>query len=145
MRRVAVVTLGLVLSVMQTASGDGAKDADAIKGTWLAATAELGGRPFPDEVRKSIQLTLKGGTYTVTVGKNPDRGTVKLDPSATPKAMDVTGTEGPNKGKTFPAIYELDGDTLRICYDLGGKARPTEFKTAAGTQQFLVTYKRQKP
>ena len=58
--------------------------------------------------------------------------------------MDITGTEGPNKGKTFLAVYELDGDTLRICYDLSGKSRPTEFKTTEGTQLFLVSYKREK-
>jgi uncharacterized protein (TIGR03067 family) len=59
--------------------------------------------------------------------------------------MDITGTDGPNKGKTILAIYERDGDTLRVCYDLSGKSRPTEFKTETGTQLFLVTYKREKP
>ena len=34
--------------------------------------------------------------------------------------MTITGTEGPNRGKTFPAIYELKDDTLRICDDLSG-------------------------
>ncbi len=67
---------------------------------------------------------------------------MKLDSSARPKALDITGTEGPNKGKTILAIYELDGDTFRVCYDLSGKSRPTEFKTKAETQLFLVSYKR---
>ena len=87
----------------------------------------------------------KDGKYTLTVGKKTDQGTVKLKPSAKPKEMDITGTDGPNKGKTILAIYERDGDTLRICYDLGGKKRPGEFKTREGTQLFLVTYKRAKP
>jgi uncharacterized protein (TIGR03067 family) len=56
--------------------------------------------------------------------------------------MTITGTEGPNYGKTFPAIYELKGDTLRICYDLSGTKRPTEFKSVAGTRLYLVTYHR---
>jgi uncharacterized protein (TIGR03067 family) len=120
------------------------EDGDAMQGTWLASTAELAGNQFPDEVRKSIKLVIKDGQYTVTVGGAPDKGTVKLDPSAKPKAMDITGTEGPNKGKTILAIYEVEGDTLQVCYDLGGKNRPAEFKTKAGTQLFLVTYKREK-
>ena len=37
---------------------------------------------------------------------------MKYIPDTSPKAMEVTGTDGPNKGKTFPAIYELKGDTL---------------------------------
>ena len=56
--------------------------------------------------------------------------------------MDVIGTDGPNKGKTFLAIYELEGDMLRICYDLAGKTRPTAFATEQGTKLFLVRYRR---
>src|SRR5262249_55380185 len=118
---------------------------DSIEGTWVPSAAELGGKTFLDEVRKTIRLVVEGDRYTVTVGTEPDRGTCKLDPSAKPKALDITGTDGPNKGRTILAIYERDGDTLRICYDLSGKGRPREFKTEAGTRLFLVTYKREGP
>ena len=139
------VVLALVLAFSLAADGGDAKDGDNLQGTWLPSTAELGGKMFPDEVRKSIKLVVKDTQYTVTVGKEADQGTVKLNPSAKPKEMDIIGTDGPNKGKTILAIYERDGDTLRICYDLSGKGRPTEFKTKEGTQLFLVTYKREKP
>ena len=141
MRWIPFFTLTMVLSVMQTARSDDPKDTDTIQGTWLASTAELGGKPFPEEVRKSIKLTIKDGKYTVTVGKTPDHGTSKLDPSAKPKAMDITGTEGPNKGKTFQAIYELDGDTLKIAT---GKERPSGFKSKPGSGIAVVVYKRDK-
>jgi uncharacterized protein (TIGR03067 family) len=140
-----LVVLALALSLAPAANSGDAKDGATLDGTWLPETAELGGKMFPDEVRKTIKLVVKDGKYTVTVGKAVDQGTVKLNPAAKPKEMDITGTDGPNKGKTFPAIYERDGDTLRVCYDLSGKTRPTEFKTKEGTQQFLVTYKREKP
>lgn len=136
-------TLGLARLVPNEM--DDSDDASSTDGTWLASAAELGGEKFPDEVRKSISLVIDDGKYTVMVGKNPDRGTVKLDPSKKPMEIDITGTEGPNKGKTFLAIYEKTGDTLRVCYDLSGKARPAEFKSEKGTLQFLVTYERRKP
>jgi uncharacterized protein (TIGR03067 family) len=139
------VVLTMVFSFSPAAKGGDAKDGDSIGGTWLPSTAELGGKMFPDEVRKSIKLVLKDDKYTVTVGDRVDQGTVKLNPAANPKELDITGTEGPNKGKKILAIYERDGDTLRICYDLSGKTRPTEFKTKEGTLLFLVTYKREKP
>ena len=116
-----------------------------MQGTWKPVAAELGGKPFPDEVLKTMKLVLSDGKYAVTVGERTDEGTVKLDPAKTPRAMDIVGTKGPNQGKTIPAIYELTGNTLRICYDLSGKAHPKEFKTEAGTQLFLVEYKRQGP
>ena len=146
MPRSLCVILFLILSLPSLSRGDDAKDdAKSIDGTWLPSVAELGGEKFPDEVRKTMKLVMDDGKYTVTVGKNPDKGTVKLDSSKKPKEMDIVGTEGPNKGKTILAIYEKTDDTLRICYDLSGKARPTEFKTTKGTQQFLVTYNREKP
>jgi len=125
-------------------SGSGKEDSKMIEGTWLPVEAELGGQKFPDEVLRTMKLTMSDGKYTVKVGEQIDRGTIKLDPTTKPKAIDIIGTEGPNNGKTFLAIYELTGDTLRICYDLEGKERPTEFKTVRDTQQFLVSYKRDK-
>ena len=139
-----LVTVALVLTFSPAAWSRDAKDGDTIQGTWLPSTAELGGKMFPDEVRKTIKLVVKDDEYTVTVGQAVDQGTVKLNPAAKPKELDITGTDGPNKGRTFLAIYERDGDRLRICYDLSGQGRPTEFETKEGTQLFLVTYTREK-
>jgi uncharacterized protein (TIGR03067 family) len=140
-----IAVLALVLWSALAARGGDAKEDNALEGTWLPSAAELAGKKFSDEVRKTIKLVVKGDKYTVTVGKQPDRGTVKLNPKAKPKELDIKGTDGPNKGKTILAIYERDGDTLRVCYDLSGKGRPKAFKTEEGTQLFLVTYKREKP
>lgn len=99
---------------------------------------------MPEAVRKSISLKLDDGKYEVFVGERPDRGTYTIDTVTRPKSMTITGTEGPNHGKAFPAIYELKDDTLRICYDLSGAKRPAEFKSVTGTKLYLVTYRRTK-
>ena len=145
MIRLAFASALVVVSVTASLRGGDAKeDLKAMEGEWTPATGEFGGKPFPEETLKTIKLVLKDDTYTVTVGDKVDRGTVKLDVSKSPKTLDITGTEGPNKGKTFTAIYELSGDTLKVCYNLTGTERPSEFKTKEGTQQFLVTYKKAK-
>src|ERR1700741_895058 len=95
-------------------------------------------------VLKSIQLKLMAGRYEVMADGQPDKGTYALVPDSKPKAMTITGVDGPNHGKTFPAIYEFKGESLRICYDLSGAKRPTEFKSAPGTLLYLVTYQRKK-
>jgi uncharacterized protein (TIGR03067 family) len=124
----------------------GAKDdGKKLQGSWKPVVAELGGKPFPERVLKTMKLVLADGKYTVTVGQQTDEGIVKLYPDKKPQAMDIVGTKGPNKGKTFPAIYELTDATLRICYDLSGEAHPKEFKSKADSQLFLVEYKRQQP
>jgi uncharacterized protein (TIGR03067 family) len=144
MRFKPFVAFAIVVSCSTTAWSGHLMD-EPIEGIWVPESAEISGVKFPDEVRKTIKLELKGDQYTVTVGSQIDRGTCKRNPSAKPKELDITGTEGPNKGKTILAIYEREGDTMKVCYDLSGKNRPTEFKSTAGSQLFLVEYKLQKP
>jgi len=128
--------------VMTTLAGDRPVDAKAIQGTWLMVKAELNGQAMKDDSLKKITLKLDGGKCEVTA-ESVDKGTYTLDPAAKPKILDIIDTEGPNVGRKIPAIYELQGDTLRVCYGLGG-TRPTEFKSLGGTQTFLVTYQRKK-
>lgn len=137
-----VFVLSLVLIATLAAAAGEKPDAKTIEGAWVPSKAELAGQPLPQAVLKTISLNLDGGKYDVSVAGEPDKGTYTLNSSTKPKSMVITGTEGPNKGKTFPAIYELEGEVLRVCYDLSGKQRPAEFKTLAGTQLYLVTYHR---
>lgn len=120
-----------------------ADDAKTIDGTWVVASAELAGDPFPDEIRKGIKLTLEGGNYTAILGAQPDKGTVKVDSSTNPKSLEIIGTDAPNKGRTIHAIYEVTEGNLKICYDLSGTSKPTEFKTAQGTKLLLANYVRE--
>ena len=138
------LALGVACLVLGTLGAPAAEspDSKALEGAWKPVKAELGGQPMDEAILKSIQLKLHDGRYEVVVAGRPDQGTYTIDDAAKPKGMAITGTEGPNKGRTFPAIYELEGATLRICYDLSGRKRPEAFKTAAGTQLYLVTYQR---
>jgi uncharacterized protein (TIGR03067 family) len=135
------LALGVSLNTFAVGSPD---DAKALQGNWRPAKAELAGQPMAEAVLSIISLKMDNGKYEVFVGKEPDRGTYTLDSTTQPKSITVTGTEGPNHGRTFPAIYQLEADTLTICYDLSGAKRPTEFKSSAGTKLYLVTYHRQK-
>jgi uncharacterized protein (TIGR03067 family) len=138
------LTLTACLAAFAATPGTQPDDAKAIAGMWKPTQAELAGKPMPDAVLKTITLKLDNGRYEVFVGDQPDRGTYTLDTAADPRGLTINGTEGPNNGKTFPCIYELKVDTLRICYDLSGEKPPTEFKTTPGTKLYLVTYARQK-
>ncbi len=145
MKRFSLTCIALLLGSPCVAFCDDApKDETKVDGTWLATKAEMSGKKLPKKVTESLKLTLKKGEYEV-VAESPDRGTVTYNNSPDPKEMDIKGTEGPNKGKTYLAIYELKDDKLTICYDLSGEARPTEFKTKPDTKLFLVTYERKKP
>jgi len=133
-----------LVSLCIARSHDTKKDEAKTDGTWLASQAEMSGKKLPKKAIANLKLTLKEGEYEV-VAESPDKGTVTYNKTANPKEMDIKGVEGPNKGKTFLAIYELKDDKLTICYDLSGESRPTEFKTQPNTKLFLVTYERKKP
>lgn len=134
-----VFPLACLVATAIASAEEGAK----FNGTWKPIEAEVSGQKLPDEVIKAMQLTMTDGKYTVAVGEKLDTGTYKVDAKAKPATIDITGVEGPNKGKTLLAICELDGDTLRVCYDLTGQKRPEEFKTEKGKALFLIKYKRE--
>ena len=112
-----------------------------LAGTWEMIRAEQNGEESPELVALRVDLTLTADTYVVRfAGKIADRG---LFVTAANSLM-LTGTEGPNQGRTIPCIFELAGDHLRVCYGLGGSA-PEKFSTSAGSPHYLATYRRKIP
>jgi uncharacterized protein (TIGR03067 family) len=142
MRTIIVTTVIATLVVTAAGRADD-KDTSPIDGHWQMVEGVMGGSALPADLVKDITLTIKGTKY-VSKAEGPDMGTIKYIPNTSPRALEITGMEGPNKDKTLPAIYELKGDKLVVCYDLSGKARPKEFKSKSDTQVFLATYKKAK-
>ena len=61
-----------------------------------------------------------------------------LDPSKKPRAIDVRGLSGDDKGKMFLGIYELNGPDLKMCVGAPNGARPTEFVPQANQSLILL-------
>jgi uncharacterized protein (TIGR03067 family) len=133
------------------AAGEPAKPAGETPkpdGVWKPASGSMGGVAMPEAMLKAITLKITGTNYEVIVAgesTEKDKGTCTLDTSVTPHRITIKSTEGPNKGKTILAIAEMpDANSMRVCYDLGGKEFPKKFESLADTQLFLVTYQREK-
>jgi uncharacterized protein (TIGR03067 family) len=136
--RLFAVTL-IAASTASARADATADDWKALTGTWKIEKAALGGQDMSESL-KTFVLTIEEGKYKLLT----DAGTLAIEPDKKPKVMTIKGTDGPNKGKTIPAIYEIDKDALTICYDLSGKEPPTAFESKAGTKILLVSYKREK-
>src|SRR5262249_34270614 len=83
-----------------------------LQGTWVQPAWAKDGVPGrPDEPGGEPRVTFVGDTFVVTLvdGGTPIKGTFALDPTREPKAVDWTDTFGEDAGKTFPAIYRLEG------------------------------------
>jgi uncharacterized protein (TIGR03067 family) len=120
-----------------------AEDLKDMEGTWIVAEAEAGGQKVESEELKAVTVKIAGDRYEVTTSGGKETGSLKLDAGLKPKTMDISPADGPNAGKLVKAIYEINGDTMRVCYTLDDGARPAEFATTvSGT--LLITYKREK-
>jgi uncharacterized protein (TIGR03067 family) len=151
--RIALVTL--LCTLVLTASGgtrargdnkaDLEKELKKLQGTWTLESVEVGGKEQPAADFKGMTVIFEGDKFTVKAGDDVIQvGTDKLDPSKSPKTVDFTVTEGLSKGAVMLGIYEISGDTLKVCFDPEGKKRPTEFKSASGSQTFVNVHKRVK-
>lgn len=106
-------------------------DADAIQGVWRRVTP---GGTSPGQL-----LVIDGSRLTVQHDTDQTEEAVfTLDPTATPKAISAKFESGWAFG-----IYELAGDTLRLCISEPGPTavRPTTFK-AFGKSVTLAEYRR---
>ena len=121
-----------------------AKEYARFEGTWRFASIEAEGMKLPTEQLKDTRMVLKGNRFTVKEGDVTYKGTFKVDVAKNPKQIDVTFTEGPEKGKTMQGIYELTADTYKVCIGMPGKPRPKEFVSKPGSGHVLEVLKREK-
>jgi len=149
MHRLISAMCGLILGTgFVLAFAQPAEDAQKqLQGTWTATKAERDGTAADDVVGHRLSLTGNHFQIQSEDGKLLYAGTVRVDPSATPVAMDFEHTEGALKGKTWQGIYALDGDTLTVCDNAPNrdKGRPAAFEATCGSGYVLITFTRAKP
>ena len=134
-----------VAGALADANADLEKEVRKFQGTWTLESSVTGGQELPGDQLKGFFVIFDGDKHIVKYGDKVFQvGTQTIDPSKSPKTIDVTMTEGPYKGNIMLGIYEFDGDTLTACFDPEGKKRPTEFRSEPGSATFLNVHKRVK-
>lgn len=116
------------------------------QGTWIQTESVADGIRNPhDDFGEHPRLTVTGNSFVVTRadGSIAIKGTIEIDPTREPKAIDWADTFGPDAGKTLPAVYSLKGDRLTFCAANEGQPRPTGFRARKG--QVLRIHQRVTP
>jgi uncharacterized protein (TIGR03067 family) len=144
----ASVCLALALTSSRAAAAadaSAAKDELArLEGVWSFVTVKVDGKEQPQAGREADRMIIqKDGRYAVVQRPQITHGTIKVDPTASPKHYDVVIGDGRLKGLIVPAIYELSGDTLTICMPLGGNERPTAVESKPGDHRLFEVFKRE--
>jgi uncharacterized protein (TIGR03067 family) len=142
---------GHTLRVFRRATDDPSKakavaeELAKFEGTWTFASMVYEGQEIPAAGLAESSMICKGNEYTTKNRQGTTRGTFQVDPTVSPKTIDVTMTDGPLKGTTFLGIYELSADTYHSSMGLPGKPRPTDFKSKAGSGNGVQVMKKEKP
>jgi uncharacterized protein (TIGR03067 family) len=120
--------------------GDGASSEAAAKqelqqfqGSWKAVSIQQAdGRQASQEEIQHTGLVVEGNRFTLTGKGYTISGTFAIDPTRTPKGIDVVLTSKDGGETRFLGIYQIKGDTRKSCFALSGKERPTQFSPEKG-------------
>lgn len=148
MRRTSLLIVTMACLIAADSPKDDVKKAlEALKATWAFASFETNGQKAPDDAIKNFKLTVSGDEMTFKIGGEVKLTVKQLDPSTSPRIIDLEFKDGPQKGDVFEGIYQVDGDTLKICLHATPniKQRPTEFTGKENSNQILIVFKREKP
>jgi uncharacterized protein (TIGR03067 family) len=135
-----VLAVAMATSCLTASAHD---DLKAFQGTWKPTEANLGDNKIEMMVLEKAKIVFAEDKYTVTIDEQIEKGVVALDAKKSPKQMDIFPTSGTNNGKTLWAIYEIEGDVLRVCYSLTPNVRPENFEPDSNTLLY-VKYERVK-
>lgn len=123
-----------------------------LDGVWRGYVVEGRGDNQNDR-QMEIELTVAGNQITGRElgGRRPGgmqagtgslgSGTYEMTGDGASGNLDADGTGGPQDGRHFMGIYELEGDTLRWCVSNRGRQRPRIL--ASGQGNYLMVLQRQ--
>ena len=144
MKKHTVVIVVFTCCLGVSAAQDAKKEMTALQGSWKVVNYKGPEEAFAKEFKSKGKIIFEGDKLTIMIGDvKLGEATYKLDPSKKPKTMDAVSTFGPDKGQKSLAIYELDGDKLKICIT-EEKDRPKEFATKKGSKTTILDYQREK-
>jgi uncharacterized protein (TIGR03067 family) len=145
----ATLLFGLALGVAAPGLKDPPKKDPGIVGEWVFESAMMGGMAAPIEKAK-LRVTFRAdGIVTAKEGDQPtkEEHTYTIDTKKDPAEIDLVprnqGNNNQAPGMSATGIFKIDGDTLTICFAVGG-TRPKAFASPAGEMTILMSFKRAK-
>jgi uncharacterized protein (TIGR03067 family) len=99
-------------------------DLSALQGSWKVTYLEVAGSLMPASSFLNAIVTLAGDSFESSGMGAVYRGKVKLSQEGSRRVFSLSFEDGPEKGNTNHALYELDGDTWTFCMDMKGGPAP---------------------
>lgn len=142
--------LSLVVLAAATARADDPPtvrdELQALQGTWQVEGWEENGKPLPAADLKKREVFFGGNVFIFRRGgKLHQAGAVQLDPAKKVPTVNLSVKEGQGRDGVMLGVYARTGDTLTLCFDPLGQARPEGVKPDAKAGFTVVTLKKPKP
>ncbi len=143
-----VVLLSCALPV---AAAQSSPDRDALaplQGRWYSVSTESGGKQASGLNRADVHIITADEVVAVLDGTIVSKASItrlERDLGNAFGRITLEMNTGSNRGKTWVAIYQVSGTTLRWCGHWAGESDtlPTRFATTAGGPDFLRTMARE--
>jgi uncharacterized protein (TIGR03067 family) len=111
------------------------------QGTWKLVSCIANG----ESQIADMQWIVSGARYTIRLNRQSgvDPYPFKLDPKQ--KHIDVHHHDTPKGtyGGHLKGIYDIQGNSLKVCYDLKGQRYPNSFDAGHGSAQVVYQFQRQ--
>jgi len=136
MSRISVVLPIFFVCTLVAGADDAIAEVKRLQGEWQLVEIQTKGKTVSkdDDGIKGMKFIIKDNNMDVTTAKadgKERKKTFQVNPSKSPKEMDITSLDGQEKGQTAACIYKLEKNKLTICMPYFVKdpsLRPTEFK-----------------
>jgi uncharacterized protein (TIGR03067 family) len=141
------VGYGLVLLVAMSASGaalNGAQPnnpAKSLDGTWQCTSIVAHTGPFQDDVVKKVSIKIVGARATLIVADKTVMIRIRTNFAKKVAEIDLTVEDGALKGKTYPGLFVLEKNELKVRVADSGFERPIALQFGKD-YTMLVVFKR---
>lgn len=113
-----------------------------LEGEWEMVAGVFNGVAMKQDMVKWVRRVTRGNITTVVAGPQVMlKADFILDQSKEPHTIDYNNLEGPNTGKPQSGIFDLRGDTLRICMAAPAGKRPDVFSSKSGDGRSFTTWR----
>jgi RNA polymerase sigma factor (sigma-70 family) len=132
----------LLVPAMARGTDDKKSDQDLIQGKWKLVSGKLSGKDLPEEEQKVLNES--GFVFEKDKLTAPHQGSFTLDSTKSPKELDLTIDEPEQRKGKYLAVYEMDGDTLKITFANVGQDRPTKLEAGKDDAWAMLVFERVK-
>jgi uncharacterized protein (TIGR03067 family) len=136
----AIFGLSTIAGAQESAS---TKEQDKLQGVWYNVSAELDGKQQTGEDKSNLHIIKGDRVITEIGGEYVQESIFTLEPGEKFDKITFQMMSGPDKGKTWVGIYQLDGEILKWCGSWKGDTGklPSNFTTKEGDLYFLRVMK----